>query len=45
MSTYQLRAEIFDVAMPFDSTTSLPLILIVNDIVAADARCVHVRRP
>jgi hypothetical protein len=31
--------------MAFDSTTSLPLILIVNDIVAADARCVHVRRP
>ena len=45
MSTYQLRAEIFEVTMPFDSTTSLPLILIVNDSVAADARCAQVRRP
>ena len=45
MSTYQLRAEIVEVTMPFDSTTSLPLILIVNDSVAADARRVLVRRP
>ena len=45
MSTYQLRAEIFEATMPFDSTTSLPLILIVNDSVAADARRVLVRRP